>query len=185
MKAVYLVRHCRAAGQSPDVPLTHEGFAQAERLADFLAPVGVEQIVSSPYVRAVQSVTPLARRLGLPLETDERFGEWVLAGEPVPDYLTAIQAAFADPSLSYPGGETGAALTERAMAGLEAVRQHPAKVTVVALHGGILSHLLRRFIPGFGFNEWQKLTNPDVYLLTVGNRETCIRVWDTEVKGTA
>jgi 2,3-bisphosphoglycerate-dependent phosphoglycerate mutase len=85
---------------------------------------------------------------------------------------------------SYPGGETGDALTERALAGLEAVRQHGVGVTVVALHGGILSHLLRGFIPGFGFDDWQGLTNPDVYRLTVGNAAECVRVWDAEVSRT-
>ena len=177
MKTIYLVRHCRASGQTPDVPLTSEGFAQAEWLADFLAPLGVERIVSSPYVRAVQSVEPLAVRLSLPLETDERFGEWVLAGEPLEDYLTGIRAAFAKPSLSYPGGETGQALTERAIVGLGYVISHPADVTVVAMHGGILSHVLRRYLPTFGFDDWQKLTNPDVYRLTVGDTESCVRVW--------
>ena len=49
MKRVYLVRHCSAAGQAPDRPLTAEGEAQALRLADFLVPFDVARIVSSPF----------------------------------------------------------------------------------------------------------------------------------------
>jgi len=37
MKRIYLVRHCKAAGQEPEAPLTEEGVTQAERLADFFA----------------------------------------------------------------------------------------------------------------------------------------------------
>src|SRR5207245_4789289 len=59
---LYLVRHCRAAGQAPEAPLTAEGLAQAERLADVLAPLAPDRILSSPFRRAVQSVEPLAAR---------------------------------------------------------------------------------------------------------------------------
>lgn len=182
-KTIYLIRHCRASGQVPTAPLTPEGIAQAEGLADFLAPLRVERIVSSPYVRAIQSVEPLASRLGLSVETDPRFGEWVLAGTAASSfdkYLQMIRASFAEPTLVHPGGESGKALTARALAGLADVLAGQATVTAVALHGGILSHLLRHHLPEFGFEDWQSLTNPDVYQLTVSEEDarTVQRIWE-------
>jgi 2,3-bisphosphoglycerate-dependent phosphoglycerate mutase len=187
VKTVYLVRHCKAAGQEPAAPLTAVGLAQAEALPEFFAPLGVGRVVSSPYTRAVRSAQPLAARLGLPVETDARFGEWVLAGEMMPteeEALRAIRACLADPTLAHPGGESGADLTARGLAGLEDALSGPAAVTAVFLHGGILSHLLRHHLPTFGFADWQRLTNPDVYRLTVGadGAREVERVWTEEKK---
>jgi hypothetical protein len=47
MKTIYIVRHCQAAGQEAVAPLTADGLAQADRLADLLADRRIERIVSS------------------------------------------------------------------------------------------------------------------------------------------
>jgi 2,3-bisphosphoglycerate-dependent phosphoglycerate mutase len=104
MKPLYLVRHCRASGQEPEAALTEEGLAQAERLADFLAPLAPDRILSSPFRRAVQSVEPLAARLDLPIEldvgvTDE--GTVALAGAPPTQHVeTTYMPVFHRISLS-------------------------------------------------------------------------------------
>jgi 2,3-bisphosphoglycerate-dependent phosphoglycerate mutase len=54
---IYIVRHCKAEGQSPDANLTDEGYLQAERLAEFLYDKKIESIICSPFVRANQSLT--------------------------------------------------------------------------------------------------------------------------------
>lgn len=80
-----LIRHCETTGQEPDAPLTATGRRQAETLARRLEEVGIERVVSSPFVRAVQSASPLAERLGLPVETDPRLRERTLGSGPVSD----------------------------------------------------------------------------------------------------
>lgn len=80
MTTVYLVRHAQPVYQgyqeAPELaPLSEEGRADSERLADFLQGKGIEQIYSSPYPRAVQTLEPLARRLGLPIELEPDLRE--------------------------------------------------------------------------------------------------------------
>jgi 2,3-bisphosphoglycerate-dependent phosphoglycerate mutase len=58
-QVLYLVRHCQATGQEPDAPLTELGRQQAISLADWLGEVPIGHIISSPFTRAVQSITPL------------------------------------------------------------------------------------------------------------------------------
>jgi 2,3-bisphosphoglycerate-dependent phosphoglycerate mutase len=82
-KRLFLVRHCESTGQEALAPLTTVGQAQAVLLADHLETVGVDLLVSSPYTRAQQSVAPLARRLGLPVEIDTRLAERVLSAAPL------------------------------------------------------------------------------------------------------
>ena len=60
--------------------------AQAGLLADLLAPLGIARILSSPFVRARDSIAPLAARLGIPIETDDRLVERILTTEPLPDW---------------------------------------------------------------------------------------------------
>jgi 8-oxo-dGTP diphosphatase len=76
-----LLRHA-AAGDRDDWdgddfhrPLDAKGRRQAAEFVELLRPFGVRRVVSSPYVRCVQTVEPLAAALGLQLEQDERLAE--------------------------------------------------------------------------------------------------------------
>jgi 8-oxo-dGTP diphosphatase len=78
---VLLVRHGEAGDRrkwpGPDHlrPLSPLGRRQAEALAGELEGLGVARILSSPFVRCVQSVEPLAARLGLAVESDPALAE--------------------------------------------------------------------------------------------------------------
>ncbi|HEU5243416.1 MAG TPA: phosphoglycerate mutase family protein [Gaiellaceae bacterium] len=56
-------------------PLDARGRRQAAELVELLRPLGVRRVVSSPYVRCLETVRPLAATLGLPLESDDRLAE--------------------------------------------------------------------------------------------------------------
>ena len=56
-------------------PLDARGRQQSTDLVELLRPFGVRRILSSSYVRCVQTVEPLAAALGLEVELDERLKE--------------------------------------------------------------------------------------------------------------
>jgi 8-oxo-dGTP diphosphatase len=72
---VVLLRHASAgdrddwAGDDRLRPLDERGRRQAQRLAEELR--GAGRVISSPYLRCVQTVEPLGR----PVETDDRLAE--------------------------------------------------------------------------------------------------------------
>lgn len=80
---VHLVRHGRAEKRSrwdgPDAlrPLTGEGLRHAARMGQRLARSRPDRLLTSPFLRCQQTLEPLARRLGLPVETRE----WLAKGE--------------------------------------------------------------------------------------------------------
>ena len=178
-KQLYLVRHCKAAGQEPDSPLTIDGASQAVALAQFLGRLPIDRIVSSPFWRARASIMPLARRLDRPVEIDARLAERVLAGPaPLPDWLDRLRASFTDPDLCLPGGESSRTAQARGVAALHDILIHPATHTVVVTHGNLLALLLQHFNPGYGFAAWQRLTNPDVFAVDVQeDAATVTRIW--------
>jgi len=78
---LFLVRHAeagvRADWHSDDRTraLTTRGHAQANAIADRLAPLVSGALVSSPYVRCVQTLEPLGRHAGRTIGTDDRLAE--------------------------------------------------------------------------------------------------------------
>jgi len=74
-----LVRHGRPDEgdlDSPnDPPLNADGWRQARAAANLLASESITRIVASPLLRAQQTATPLAERLGLPIDTIEGWAE--------------------------------------------------------------------------------------------------------------
>ena len=78
---VLLIRHAKAGSRSEWAeddrlrPLSKKGRVQAEAIAEALNPHGVARIVSSPYLRCLQTVRPLALALGQPVEPRDEFAE--------------------------------------------------------------------------------------------------------------
>ena len=76
-----LVRHGRAGhrsewdGDDRARPLSRRGRQQADGLVDLLARYDVGHVLSSPYLRCVQTVEPLARAHDLKVEEAEEFAE--------------------------------------------------------------------------------------------------------------
>ena len=72
--AAYVVRHAKAGdrdewrGDDRLRPLTKPGHRQAEALAELLQNEPIDRILSSPYVRCLQTIEPLAARRKLPIE---------------------------------------------------------------------------------------------------------------------
>ena len=95
MTAIHLIRHAKAKNRlewsEPDElrPLTKRGRREASAVAERLASDELARLVSSPYVRCVQTLEPLAERVGLPIEVDARLGEGA-AFEGVLELLDAL-----------------------------------------------------------------------------------------------
>jgi broad specificity phosphatase PhoE len=76
-----LLRHASAGDRDewngPDLlrPLDERGRRQAAELVELLRPYAPRRILSSPYVRCLETVEPLGAALGLPVEEDERLTE--------------------------------------------------------------------------------------------------------------
>jgi 8-oxo-dGTP diphosphatase len=78
---IYLVRHAKAGernawnGDDELRPLSSRGHLQARGLMDLLADARFEHVLSSPYVRCMETVVPLAAERRLAIEPSDALAE--------------------------------------------------------------------------------------------------------------
>jgi phosphohistidine phosphatase SixA len=92
--AVYLVRHAKAADREVWTeadqlrPLTKRGRRQAEGLTQMFRRLDVSRVVTSSYLRCMQTVRPLALARGVAVELSAALEE----GAPIEDALRLVTA---------------------------------------------------------------------------------------------
>lgn len=149
MTTLLIVRHGHAEGNAEhrfigqtDVPLDELGHVQARALADRLRTSRIDRIVSSDLRRAIDTITPLAEAIGVPIERDPRLreisnGEWsgLLPAEISAGWPDLWAAYRAGEDVLRPGGEQWTAVRERVVG---AVGEYAAASGVIVLctHGG-------------------------------------------------
>ncbi len=100
--ALYVVRHAkagiRAAWSGPDEerPLTRRGRKQARRLVERFQGLEIERILSSPFLRCVQTVEPLGEARGLAVEAIPELRE----GASVDQLLDALASLDERPTVA-------------------------------------------------------------------------------------
>ncbi len=154
----------RIQGQTHDVPLSERGREQAREVAQTLASVPAGAIYSSDLRRAIETATPIAEALRLPVievpELRERhFGE--LQGQRYEDVRQRMETAWRDPDLRVPGGESWRDAYDRVSRFLDTIRAAPpAPELVLVTHGGTLN-LALTYLAGAGLESltWERIEN--------------------------
>ncbi|MEK8105243.1 histidine phosphatase family protein [Micromonospora sp. M12] len=133
---VVLVRHAlsvQPTADGPDEltrPLTPAGLRQARDLVGALVEPRPVAVWSSPYCRAVQTVRPTARALGLTVRPWWNLREWEDGLPYTTDWEPHYERSWADPSFARPDGENLDQVTARAVAAVRALATaHPVDVS--------------------------------------------------------
>ncbi|WP_017186594.1 histidine phosphatase family protein [Alkalibacillus haloalkaliphilus] len=174
---VYLVRHCEAEGQAASCQLTEQGEKQADSLRGFFSEQRVDQIITSPFERAIQTILPTAQEHQLDLYVADDLQERKLSSENLPDWMERLEQTYQDFELKITGGESSREAVGRGLKILTDIKLSNNKATIVVSHGGLISLILNHFDPSFGFKEWKNLTNPDIFEINLTRREIK-RIWD-------
>ncbi|KPB05955.1 histidine phosphatase family protein [Bacillus sp. CHD6a] len=165
-KNIYIIRHCEAKGQPPESPLTEKGMKQAQELAKYFSNLQIDRIITSPFLRAIQTIEPLAKKSEINIEIDERLAERTLSSGDLPDWLEKLEETYEDLELKFEGGESSREAMERIVQVVEEAHESDGETIIIVTHGNIMSLLIRYYQPSFGFEDWMNLGNPDVYRLS-------------------
>lgn len=159
MTTVLLVRHGLTAmtgpvlaGRTPGVDLDDRGRTQAAAVAQRLAGVAVQAIVSSPLERCLQTAQFIAQERDLNVETDSRliecgYGDWTgqaiakLAKDPLWKVVQAHPSAVTFP------GDGGEAMRDAQVRAVDAVRTWnttlgPDAIWVACSHADIIKSVV-------------------------------------------
>ncbi len=172
MTRIFIVRHGQTEWNRVerfrgrlDVPLNEVGLAQAQATAARLAAQkDVVAVYSSPLSRAVRTAEPIAERLGLAVQPlaaldDLHFGEWqgrtpAEVAERYPDLYRRWE--LAPHTVQFPGGESLAALRNRAFPALLALAErHAGQACVVVSHKVVCKVLLSAALGLDESHYWQ------------------------------
>ena len=124
---------------STDLPLTERGMEQARMLAHGAQGKGIERIIVSPMIRAVQTATPASELLGLPMETDDRLREQNYG---IYEGVRRDDSAFLTNKrqfcFHYPEGESMMDLAARVYDFLRDIREkYPQETVLIVCHGAV------------------------------------------------
>ena len=152
----YFVRHGESEGNAAgrftgqtDSPLTARGRQQAQAIADELASVRFDRIVSSDLSRTRDTAEAIAKRQGLEVEVLPELREIDVGertGKPF-DEVRGLPNWTDDGFVAWPGGETLDRVITRVLGVIERlVRESPGKTILVVGHGGVNRILLSHFL---------------------------------------
>lgn len=140
-KHIYVIRHCEAKGQSSTASLTEQGFYQAESLTEFFADKKIDRIITSPFLRAIQTIEPLSTRKNINIEIDERLSERILSTCDLPDWYEKLRATFIDMELKFDSGESSNEAMKRIVQVVEETFKSQSEHTIIVSHGNIITLL--------------------------------------------
>jgi broad specificity phosphatase PhoE len=147
---LHFVRHGETAGnaerrfQTPDVPLSETGRAQAIAVATtLLETTHAEAILASDYVRAMETAAAISERLALPVIEEPALRErnfGYARGQLYADIGEETMALWRDPHFRIDGGESWADVHARVTRFLNGLRSSPpACELILVTHGGTMS----------------------------------------------
>ena len=179
---VYLLRHAEStvvpALPEADWPLSEAGVQQADELPARIAPLGIDHVVSSPFVRAVETVRPFCEAAEIELQIDSDLSERRLSGHWIRDFQGILRQTWEDFDFALPGGESSRACQERVVGCISRLATAaPGQTLLVISHGNAIALFLNSLDPAFGWPEWRAMRNPDLFRTRLkGSR------WDPAVR---
>lgn len=185
---IYMIRHAVSPfvlGSERTRGLSAKGHEDALKIADILKNEGIDVFVSSGYLRAVETVRPLAERMGKSIRELEALNERAVGSMeihiPEEQLLDGIRRSFIDKDFCLPGGESTRRAQERALPVVQALlKEQQGRKIAMGTHGNIMTILLNAFDESYGFEFWTQTSKPDIYKLTWEDQRLARveRLWD-------
>ncbi|OWA33652.1 histidine phosphatase family protein [Saccharibacillus sp. O16] len=167
---LYFVRHAHSVyehGRELERGLSPSGEAEARALCARLSSEGIEQYISSPYRRAIDTIRPLAEAAGRRIDIHPDLRERLVSGSQdlgPEGFQEAKRRCYADLDYRPPGGESSREAQMRAVSVIRGLlHAYPGGRIAIGTHGDILTLMLGAFDERYGYSFWQSLTMPDAY----------------------
>ncbi|MET0527092.1 MAG: histidine phosphatase family protein [Microvirga sp.] len=158
----------------PQWPLSPVGRARMEHFADALAGRPLSAIHASTEQKAIDGADILAKRYGLPVQTDEALGENDRSSTGYiapPEFWDVVREFFAHPRESIRGWERAIDAQARIVAAMRRIVQDATGDVVIVSHGGV-GCLLTAHLQNVEIGRESRPTHPGGGCFIVIDRET-------------
>ncbi|TCP29383.1 2,3-bisphosphoglycerate-dependent phosphoglycerate mutase [Scopulibacillus darangshiensis] len=180
---LYFVRHAHST-YTPDElgrPLSEKGFQDANRVTKLLSYKHIDHVISSPYLRARQTVEGLADSVGKDIKIIEGFKERKLQDGSAGNFEEAVKKVWSDYSFAWEGGESNLEAQKRGIVATEWVlKQFKGSNVAIGTHGNIMVLIMNYYEKQYDYEFWKQLAMPDIYKLSFDGDKLigCKKIWN-------
>lgn len=163
MTTIYFIRHAESDNGVRDGairPLTEKGWNNRIIVTDYLKDKDIEKVLSSPFKRAVDTISGFAGKYDLEIETVYDFRErksdsdWLRDT----DFFSFIERQWNDFTYSLSDGECLAEVQERNINALnDVLNRFKDKNIVIGTHGTALSTIINYYDNTYGFSDFMDM----------------------------
>lgn len=161
MTTVYFVRHAEPNYDNHDDllrELTEKGLRDRKLVTAFLSDKDIDVVLSSPYIRAIDTVRDFAESKGLNVAIIEDFKERKIDSVWIEDYNSFCKKQWEDFSYKLSDGESLAEVQSRNIGALNRVlKDYEGKNIVIGSHGTALSTIINYYDSNFGHEDFEKI----------------------------
>ena len=158
---IYFIRHAEPNYENHDDmsrELSSKGMEDRKLVTDFLADKQIDIILSSPYKRAIDTVSEFAKTKGFDITIIDEFKERRVDSGWIEDFNSFCQKQWEDFSYKLSDGECLEEVQSRNISALYRVLEnHEGKNIVVGSHGTALSTIINYFDKTFGYSDFDKI----------------------------
>ncbi len=190
-KNLYLIRHGKAAmeGLDRERVLDNDGTIQATSLCKKIKDqfVGKKvRIISSPFKRAMQTIEKLSLDFGTDIEKSEALVEINIGKDSKLSKHEIIEKMWSDGHFKVPNGSSQSEHVEKIRNEINQILDSFYKDDynlILISHGNSIGIILKYFLnTKFSFNDWKKISMPDMYCLGFDEKNKVIE-FNRDIEG--
>ena len=173
MTTIYFIRHAQSDFAVQDTrkrPLTDKGRVDCKLVTDYLSDKNIDNIISSPYKRAIDTLSDFAEVKNLSIEIIEDLHELILdfktGSDLMDDWVPFCMKQWSDFTHSMPNGESLDDVQKRNIETInDVLKRYKDKNIVIGTHGIALSTIINYYDSTFGFDDFMAMVNINPWIV--------------------
>ena len=161
MTRLYFVRHAETDYSERSESfrqLSPKGEAACPCVTKFLADKHIDAVISSPYIRAVDTLRDFADAYNFRIKIISDLRERRVGREWLTDFEAFCRRQWEDFDFSLEGGESLAAVQRRNISAMRKIlSEYRGKHVVVGTHGTSLCTIMNYYMPEFGYADFARI----------------------------
>lgn len=161
MTTVYFVRHAEPDYKNHndmERPLTNKGKEDSKLVTNYLCDKNIDIVLTSPFLRAMETVKDFADSFGHSIATVEDFRERKVDSDWIEDFNKFTELQWSDFDYKLSDGESLREVQNRNIDALmQVLRKYRDKNIVIGSHRTALSTIISYFEPSFRYKDFHRI----------------------------